>query len=70
MTGMFTIADRDRVRDDLLRLARADARVNAGAEVGSLTQTSGDRWSDLDLTFGPRDGVAVEEVLAGLDRRP
>ncbi|HEV8248981.1 MAG TPA: hypothetical protein VGQ15_03325 [Gaiellaceae bacterium] len=35
----------------------------AGAEVGSLAVGGGDRWSDLDLTFGVAEGVHVDEVL-------
>jgi len=61
---VFTIEDRDRVRDRVLELARDDPRVVAGAEVGSLAAGGGDRWSDLDLTFGVAEGEAVDEVLA------
>jgi hypothetical protein len=60
---MFTVEERDRVREHVLELARGDARVEAGAEVGSLALGGGDRWSDLDLTFGIRDGLAVTEIL-------
>jgi len=51
------------VRRRILEIASADPRVISGAEVGSLTQTTGDRWSDLDLTFGLADDAAGEEVL-------
>lgn len=60
---MFSILDRNRVRDRVLALADADARVVAGAVVGSLARTEGDRWSDLDLTFGVADDVPLREVL-------
>ena len=60
---MFTVKERDRVREHMLRLARGDARVVAGAEVGSLALGGGDRWSDIDLTFGIIDGVEVREIL-------
>src|SRR5713226_7519316 len=60
---MFSISDRDRVRDSVLTLARSDTRVVAGAVVGSLAKDEEDRWSDLDLTFGVVDGVPVGEVL-------
>jgi hypothetical protein len=63
MGGVFTIEERDRVRDHILAKAFADPRIVAGAEVGSLALGGGDRWSDLDLTFGLRDGVGVDEVL-------
>jgi hypothetical protein len=60
---MFTLEERDQVREHVLEIARGDARVVAGAEVGSLALGGGDRWSDLDLTFGIADGVAVTEIL-------
>jgi hypothetical protein len=60
---MFTVEQRERLRQDLIDMARADERILAGAEVGSLTQTTGDRWSDLDLTFGVTLGHEVEGVL-------
>jgi len=47
----------------MLRLAEEDERVVAGAAVGSLAVGTGDRFSDLDLTFGIVDGVPVAQVL-------
>src|SRR5215472_15298688 len=60
---MFSVEDRNRVRDHVLERAKTDARVVAGAVVGSLATSEGDRWSDLDLTFGVADGAALLEVL-------
>src|SRR5438128_2421843 len=60
---MFSICYRDRVRDRVLQLAASDARVVAGAVVGSLALGEGDRWSDLDLTFAVADGISIFEVL-------
>jgi hypothetical protein len=60
---MFSVELRARLRHDLVEMARTDERIIAGAEVGSLTQTNGDRWSDLDLTFGVTLGHEVDEVL-------
>ncbi len=60
---MFSVVDRDRVRDRILQLASSDARVVAGAVVGSLALADGDRWSDLDLTFAVADDVPVPAVL-------
>jgi hypothetical protein len=59
----FTVEERDRVRERVLELGRADERVVAAAEVGSLALGGGDAWSDLDLTFGVADGVHVDDVL-------
>jgi hypothetical protein len=52
----------------MLRLAENDERVVAGAAVGSLAVGSGDRFSDLDLTFGIADGVPVTRVLDDWNR--
>ena len=60
---MFTVEQRDALRDRLLRLAEEDERVVAGAAVGSLAVDGGDRFSDLDLTFGIADPVPVADVL-------
>jgi predicted nucleotidyltransferase len=60
---MFTLADRDRVRDRVLQLARNDTRVTAGALVGSAALGDEDRWSDLDLTFAVPDNLSLFEVL-------
>lgn len=61
---MFSVEDRDRVRDRVLHMASSDPRVVAGAVVGSLALHAGDRWSDLDLTFAVVDGVPVLDVLS------
>ena len=44
-------------------MAHADPRIVAGAEIGALAVV-GDRWSDLDLTFGLADGAGVDSALA------
>ena len=60
---MFTVQEREALRAQMLELAVADERVVAGAAVGSLAVGTGDRFSDLDLTFAIADGVPVAEVL-------
>ena len=60
---MFTVEQRDALREHLLRLAEDDEHVVAGAAVGSLAVDGGDRFSDLDLTFGIADHVPVADVL-------
>jgi hypothetical protein len=60
---VFTVEQRDALRERLLRLAKEDERVVAGAAVGSLAVDGGDRFSDLDLTFGIADHVPVADVL-------
>jgi hypothetical protein len=65
---VFTIGDRDRVRDQVLDMASSDPRVVAGAVLGSLAHDEGDRWSDLDLMFAVADDVPVAEVLEAWSR--
>jgi len=60
---VFTVEQRDALRERLLGLAEGDERVVAGAAVGSLALDGGDRFSDLDLTFGIADHVPVAHVL-------
>ncbi len=60
---MFTVEQRDGLRERVLRLAEEDERVVAGAAVGSLAIGDGDRFSDVDLTFGIADDVQVADVL-------
>jgi hypothetical protein len=60
---LFSIEDRNQIRDHVLQLAASDARVVAGAVVGSLALSEGDRWSDLDLTFAVAEDVPVPDVL-------
>jgi hypothetical protein len=60
---VFTVEQRDALREHVLRLAEEDGRVVAGAVVGSLAVGGGDRFSDVDLTFGIAGHVPVTEVL-------
>jgi hypothetical protein len=60
---VFTVEQRDALREHLLRLAEEDEHVVAGAAVGSLAVNGGDRFSDLDLTFGIADHVPIANVL-------
>jgi hypothetical protein len=61
---MFTVEERERVRDRIVKIGREDKRLIAGALIGSTAAGGGDRWSDLDLTFGLADHVALDDVLA------
>lgn len=66
---MFTVEQRDALRERVLQLAEEDERVVAGAAVGSLAvDGGGDRFSDLDLTFSIADQVPVADVLTDWTR--
>ena len=60
---MFSVEDRERVRDRIIKMSREDSRLVAGALVGSTAAGHGDRWSDLDLTFGLEDNADIKDVL-------
>jgi hypothetical protein len=60
---VFTVEQRDALLERVLRLGREDERVVAGAVVGSLAVGAGDRFSDVDLTFGVADRIEVADVL-------
>jgi hypothetical protein len=61
--NVFSIDDRNLLRDWVLDMASSDPRVVAGAVLGSLAHDEGDRWSDLDLMFAVADDVSATEVL-------
>jgi hypothetical protein len=65
---VFSVEQRDALRDWALDWAQRDERVVAGAAVGSLALGGGDRHSDLDLTFAVADGVPVAAVLENWTR--
>lgn len=66
---VFSVEDRDQVRDRVLAFAESDKRIVAGAVVGSLALNEGDRWSDLDLTFGVADEFSIFDVLEDWTRQ-
>jgi len=61
---VFTVEQRDGLRDRVLRLGQEDDRVISGAAVGSLAVDEGDSFSDLDLTFAIAEPTSVAAVLA------
>ena len=60
---VFSVEDRDRIRNCVLEFAESDKRIVAGAVVGSLALNEGDRFSDLDLTFSIADEFSMYDVL-------
>ena len=59
---MFTVAERELIRDDLVRAANQDDRVTAAALVGSSALGGEDRWSDIDLALRIRPDLEPEPV--------
>jgi len=48
---VFTVAQRARIRDSLVRAASTDEQITAAALVGSAAMDREDRWSDIDLAL-------------------
>jgi len=48
---VFTAEDRERLRDELVSVARADVRISAAALLGSSARGREDRWSDIDVAL-------------------
>ncbi len=60
---MFTVAERDALRDSLVRRAQADDDLTAAASFGSAVSGLEDRWSDIDLGLRLRPGADQTSVL-------
>lgn len=61
---MFTVSERDRLRDRLIEQARADDRVVGCALVGSMARGAEDAWSDIDLAIQLAPTVDLGSVVA------
>lgn len=66
---MFTPAERERLRAALIAAAQDDERITGIALTGSAAADREDEWSDIDLAFGVREGVAIRDVLADFTSR-
>jgi predicted nucleotidyltransferase len=58
LTPVFTVEERDEVRQRLLELADADPDLRAAAITGSYVVDGGDEWSDIDLAVAVRGPLA------------
>ena len=56
---MFTVEERDRLRERLLARAEADDSVVGAAFTGSYAVGEGDRWSDTDLVMAVRGDLTA-----------
>ncbi|WP_410598388.1 nucleotidyltransferase domain-containing protein [Amycolatopsis sp. lyj-90] len=61
---MFTTAERDRVRDELVAAAKAEPRITAAGFAGSSAHGKEDRWSDIDLALRLAPDVDYDEFVA------
>jgi len=59
---VFSVAEREALRDRLVVAARSDDRITAAAVVGSGASHGEDAWSDIDLALRLADGLRPEDV--------
>jgi hypothetical protein len=60
---VYTIEERERLRETLIAAAGADSRISGAAITGSAALGAGDRWSDIDLAFGISDPAGLHDAL-------
>jgi hypothetical protein len=60
---VFTPAERDALRAQLLHRAQADERIVAAAITGSTAIGAADEWSDIDLFFGVVEKADRDRVI-------
>lgn len=60
---MYSIEERKRVQDFLITKAKADQRISDAAIVGSESIGANDQWSDIDLSFGIKEGFSISKVI-------
>jgi hypothetical protein len=61
---VFSIPEREALRDRLIAAARSDGRITAAAVVGSGAVDGEDAWSDSDLALRLADDLQPDEVAA------
>ena len=66
---MFTVAEREQLSAALIAAAQDDERITGIALTGSAAADREDEWSDIDLAFGVREGVALRDVLVDFTER-
>ena len=62
--GLFTPAQRERLREELIAAASGDPRVTGVAVTGSAAGGTPDRWSDIDLALGVAPAADMGAVMA------
>jgi hypothetical protein len=60
---LFSVAYRNKVRQELVDKAKSDQRIVSAALVGSAAGGREDRWSDIDLTLAYRESVSFSSLL-------
>jgi len=62
--AIFTPDERERLRDELVAVARQDGNLCGAAHTGSAASSQLDRWSDIDLALCLKTGASYDQVVA------
>ena len=60
---MYSIEERNNVQNSIIALAKNDVRITDCAIVGSESVQKQDVWSDIDLSFGFKNGSDISKIL-------
>lgn len=66
---IFTPAERERLRDELVSAAQNDPNLGGAAHTGSAATSRLDRWSDIDLALCVKPAASYEQVIAAWTER-
>jgi hypothetical protein len=62
--GVFTIDERNKIRDWILDAGLRDDRISGGAVTGSGALNAEDAWSDVDVAFGVKAEADANAILS------
>jgi hypothetical protein len=60
---IFTIDEREHLRNELVSAARSDRNIAGAAHTGSFASSRTDRWSDIDLALCLKPAASHEQVV-------
>ena len=66
---MFSREEREQIRAELVRAARADSMISGAAHLGSAAADRLDDWSDIDLALCLSPNAVADEVIAAWTTR-
>ena len=66
---IFSVQERERLRESLVAAAQRDERVVGAAHTGSAALGREDRWSDIDLALSIASSAPMDDVVDAWTRR-
>lgn len=66
---MFTPEEREKIRLEIVEIAKQDRRLGGGAITGSASIDKLDSYSDIDLAFGVLDTYPISDLVKDYTER-